>query len=263
MLDWLEGIDRWIVLTVNGWNTPLLDELMWYLSEKGTWVPLYVLLLWMCWKQLGTRKMLVFVGIVALTIAVVDISSVYLFKEMFQRYRPSHHAWLTNKLHFYAMHKERLPGLSDLLARFTSGLVLLIGAVTLFFQTRYPKLLWAGIAACLVLVVLRIYFGVYDSAGFYGREFYKGGQFGFVSSHATNFFAVTVLVGMTLRQRYPKLIWVLLGISIVVCFSRLYLGVHYLSDLVCGALWGSLLAWLSYRFLVKRFLLISNEEATQ
>lgn len=190
-MDWLEGIDRWIVLTVNGWNTPFLDELLWYVSARWTWVPLYLLLVWLSWKQFGTKKALLFIGIVALTIAVVDVSSVYLFKELFQRYRPSHHAWLTEKLHFYQIKKG---------------------------------------------------------------EFYKGGMFGFVSSHATNFFAVTVLIGLSLRPRYPKLIWVLLGISIVVCFSRLYLGVHYLSDLVCGALWGSLLAYLSYRLLVKRCL---------
>jgi undecaprenyl-diphosphatase len=154
--------------------------------------------LWLAWKQFGTKKTLLFLVIVALTIAIVDISSVYLFKELFQRYRPSHHAWLTDRLHLYPLKIDPKTG----------------------------KVL----------------------------EVYKGGMFGFVSSHATNFFAVTVLAGLSLRPRYPKLIWVLLGISIVVCFSRLYLGVHYFSDLFCGALWGSLLAYLSYRLLVKRFL---------
>jgi len=198
MIDKLEGIDRWIVYTVNSWNTPLLDELFWYISARWVWIPLYLLLITLVWSQFGTKKTLIFLGIVLGTIAIVDISSVYLFKEMFQRYRPSHHALLTNKLHFYPVK---------------------IG----------PK----------------------------GKvlEYYKGGMFGFVSSHASNFFAVSILVGLTLKKWYPKLIWILFGISVLVCFSRLYLGVHYLSDLVCGAIWGAMLAWLSYRFIVKRFLL--------
>lgn len=192
MIEWLESIDRAIVLAVNSWHTPFLDELFWYISARWTWIPLYLLLIYLSWAQFGLRKTFWFVGIVLFTVAMVDLTSVYFFKEMFQRYRPSHHALLTDRLHFY-----RLPN----------------------------------------------------------GEFYKGGMFGFVSSHASNFFAVSVLTGLSLRKGYPKLIWILLGISVIVCFSRLYLGAHYLSDLIAGAVWGSLLAWLGYRFLVKKFVL--------
>jgi undecaprenyl-diphosphatase len=199
MIDKLEGIDRWIVLTVNSWHTPVLDEICWILSARWPWIPLYVLLIVLAWTQFGTKKTLLFLGIVLGTIAIVDITSVYFFKEAFQRYRPSHHALLTNRLHFYPLAKG---------------------------------------------------------------EFYKGGMFGFVSSHASNFFATTVLAGLSLRSRYPGLIWILLGITVVVCFSRLYLGVHYLSDLVCGGLWGALLAYFSYRFLVKPFVLKKTDSSS-
>lgn len=199
MMDKLESIDRWIVFTVNGWHTPLLDELFWYISSRAVWIPLYLLLIFLSWRRFGTKKTLIFVGIVLGTIALVDLSSVYLFKETFQRFRPSHHALLTNKLHFYRMGFDKETG-------------------------KIP-------------------------------QYYKGGDFGFISSHASNFFAVATIVGLSLKKWYPKLIWILLGISVIVCFSRLYLGVHYLSDLVCGAFWGVLIAYLSYRLLVKRFLL--------
>ena len=195
MIDWLEGIDRWIVLTVNSWHTPFLDELFWLLSARWPWIPLYMILLYLSWKHFGTKKVLLFLAVVAGTVALADLTSVYFFKETFQRYRPSHHALLTNRLHFYSLGKG---------------------------------------------------------------EFYKGGMYGFVSSHATNFFAVTVLIGLSLKASYPKLLGILIGISCLVCLSRLYLGAHYLTDLVCGALWGSLIAWLSYRFIVKRYLLAQN-----
>ena len=192
MIDWLEGIDRAIVLAVNSRHTPFLDELFWIISAKWTWIPFYVLLICLAWMKLGPKKTLIFITLTLATIAIVDLTSVLLFKETFQRYRPSHHALLTNKLHFYSLGKNDL---------------------------------------------------------------YKGGMYGFVSSHATNFWALTVLAGLSLKPFYPKLIWIMAGLTVIICFSRIYLGVHYLSDVVAGGIWGSLLAYASYRFLIKPRLL--------
>jgi len=201
MIEWLEGIDRSIVLAVNRWNSPFLDEVCWFLSARWPWIPLYLLLLYLGWKQFGTKRCAVFLLIAIATIVLADTTSVYFFKENFQRYRPSHNALLTDKLHFYLMGEDK------------------------------------------------------DG----NPEFYKGGMYGFVSSHATNFFTISVLMGLSLKKWYPKLIWILLGISVLVCFSRLYLGAHYLSDLIGGALWGAFIAYLSYRFAVKPYILSKIE----
>ncbi|MBI5749379.1 MAG: phosphatase PAP2 family protein [Nitrospinae bacterium] len=56
----------------------------------------------------------------------------------------------------------------------------------------------------------------------------------FPSSHATNIFALsTVLV-----YRYRRLLIPMLFISVLVCLSRVYLGVHYPSDVVAGGICG-------------------------
>jgi undecaprenyl-diphosphatase len=196
MIEWLESIDRAIVFTVNSWHTPFFDQFFWIISMRVTWIPLYLFILVVCWLSFGWRKTLLFTGIVIATIILADLSSVYLFKEMFQRYRPSHHALLTEKLHFYQIKPN---------------------------------------------------------------EYYKGGMYGFVSSHATNFAAITVLVGMTLRRYFPKFIWWLAACALIVCFSRLYLGVHYLSDLIAGACWGATLASIMYHSAVKKWIYSGND----
>ena len=54
---------------------------------------------------------------------------------------------------------------------------------------------------------------------------YRGGRFGFVSSHAANCFGESVWLMLLLRNRKVKL--TLFVFSLVVCYSRIYLGVHY------------------------------------
>jgi len=76
-----------------------------------------------------------------------------------------------------------------------------------------------------------------------------GGQYGFVSSHAANVFAVFFFfVLKDVFQKMKPLIYVLLVWAIIVSLSRVYLGVHYPGDVLCGALIGigaaSVIVWL-------------------
>lgn len=70
-----------------------------------------------------------------------------------------------------------------------------------------------------------------------------GGQFGFMSSHAANAFALTVFMALVLPRRYRVAQWLLLIWAIIVSYSRIYLAAHFPSDVLAGALLGSLLAW--------------------
>ena len=78
---------------------------------------------------------------------------------------------------------------------------------------------------------------------------YRGGKFGFISSHAANTFAVATLLTLLVRGR--RLAIVLFGWALLNCWTRVYLGVHYVGDLMCGALWGTLVATGIY-FATKR-----------
>jgi len=81
---------------------------------------------------------------------------------------------------------------------------------------------------------------------------YTGGQYGFPSSHATNSFALAVLLGWA----WPRRRWAFIGLALLISYSRIYLGVHYPGDILGGAALGSLIAGLlliSYRELSRLY----------
>lgn len=71
-----------------------------------------------------------------------------------------------------------------------------------------------------------------------------GGQYGFVSSHAANVFALTAFLFLLLPQKFNWLKCKLLCWAILVSYSRIYNGVHYPADVIVAALLGIFLAWL-------------------
>ena len=65
---------------------------------------------------------------------------------------------------------------------------------------------------------------------------YRGGLYGFISSHAANTFGLWTFIALYLRRRgitFTVLLWACLS-----SYSRIYLGLHYPGDILCGALFG-------------------------
>ena len=77
---------------------------------------------------------------------------------------------------------------------------------------------------------------------------YRAGMYGFVSSHAANSFGAAVLVALLFRHRI--LVAVIMLWATIVSYSRMYMGVHYPGDIICGAAVGALSAYLFYRILL-------------
>lgn len=67
---------------------------------------------------------------------------------------------------------------------------------------------------------------------------YRGGRYGFVSSHAANAATFVTFTALVFRNRLYTIL--LLLWAFFTAYSRVYLGVHYVGDVLCGALIGVL-----------------------
>ena len=70
---------------------------------------------------------------------------------------------------------------------------------------------------------------------------HHAGQFGFISSHASNSFAASVFLGLVFGAGWrirALLLW-----AFVVSYSRIYVGVHFPLDILLGGIVGTLTGW--------------------
>lgn len=172
----LEQLDQHLFLFLNSLNSPFWDKVMYAISGKIIWFPLYLaILIWIGFKNKRKFPVILLFVIIAATLA--DQVSVQAFKNVFHRLRPCHDPAL-------------------------QGLIHLVNG------------------EC-------------------------GGLYGFVSSHATNSFNVALLSIMFIRKRWFTICIILW--AAIIGYSRIYLGVHYPGDVICGSIVGALIGWSVYK----------------
>jgi undecaprenyl-diphosphatase len=155
---------------------------MLFIIGKIEWLPLYLFLIFLVFYRFR-RKGWIIIALTLVVFALTDLTSVHLFKNVFERLRPCHNPAL-------------------------DGLVHLVN----------------------------------------GR---CGGKYGFISSHAANTFGLAVFMSLVFRNK-----WLVISILVwatVVSYSRIYLGVHYPFDVICGAIWGSLISFGIYYAFTRLF----------
>ena len=77
---------------------------------------------------------------------------------------------------------------------------------------------------------------------------YRGGRYGFISSHASNAFGFATLTSLIFKCRFYSIM--LFTWATINSYSRIYLGVHFISDIVPGIVTGLLFGWLVYKIYI-------------
>lgn len=176
MLEYLKQLDAELLCTLNGWNSPYADQLMWLVSGKFSSALIIIVLLALLARHRSWRGILTFVIMTTLVVLLADRISSGIIKPTVERLRPTHDPDLQNIVHV------------------VNG--------------------------------------------------YRGGLYGFVSSHAANLFGIATLISLVLRNRGSWL--TMMAWAAIVAYSRIYLGVHYPGDILGGTVIGVGVAFLVF-----------------
>ena len=175
--QWLVEGDSSILLAVNGMHSSYFDTFMWLCSRKFEWIPFYLSILYVLFRNFNWRVVLYSLVAMGVILLLTDAVSSHFIRPVVARLRPSN---LENPI---------------------SEMIHIV-------------------------------------------DNHRGGRYGFPSSHASNSWGLVFFVGLLLRRRV--LTTFLACWALLLCYSRLYLGVHYPGDLLAGMMLGAVVASVVY-----------------
>lgn len=79
----------------------------------------------------------------------------------------------------------------------------------------------------------------------------RRGRFGFTSAHASNHFGIALFLGLILGSKFKWALPALLIWAAFISYSRIYLGVHFPLDVICGGMMGLLIGYGFYKFYLR------------
>ncbi|UTA70272.1 phosphatase PAP2 family protein [Emticicia sp. 21SJ11W-3] len=175
MIETIRNAEYGWFLWLNGFHSPFWDSIMFAVTHRLTWIPLYVFIIFYLFTRLRPNAFYKLVFILA-AVGLSDRITSGLMKPYFARFRPCHDPTIGHLVHV--------------------------------------------VGGC-------------------------GGQYGFASSHAANSFAL-MLAFILICPKNIKWKYFLIPWAILVSYSRIYVGVHYPTDLLAGALVGMLTTLIIY-----------------
>ena len=168
MLEQLLHIDTEILLAINGWHAPWADQLMWIISAKTTWIPLYLLLVgllvWRYRKPAMTNvkwlqkvpACVVMIVVIGLAVGIADFIASGILKDLIARPRPTRVPELEGVLHLVNGYKSGRYGFVSSHAANTMAVALLFSLIWRNKIATGGLMLWVA-ANCYS----RMYLGVH------------------------------------------------------------------------------------------------------
>ena len=160
MIENLEHLDSSLFLLLNGIHNEATDFLMYYISNKLIWIPLYALLLWLLFKTYGLKQTGTVLLFIIILITLTDQGSVFI-KNLTGRYRPCHNMDIKDQVHLVNDYCGGQFGFISSHAANTFGIAVIIG------KLLAPRIKWifpALLAWASIVSYSRIYLGAHYPA---------------------------------------------------------------------------------------------------
>ena len=168
MLEQLLHIDTEILLAINGWHAPWADTLMWIISAKTTWIPLYLLLVGLLvwrYRKLAMTNVkwlqrvpvcVVMITVIGLAVGAADFIASGILKDLVARPRPTRVPELEGVLHLVRGYRSGQYGFVSSHAANTMAVALLFSLIWRNKIATVGLMLWVA-ANCYS----RMYLGVH------------------------------------------------------------------------------------------------------
>ena len=155
-MEWILSLDQSWLLVINSWHAPWADTLMWWVSNRYVWLPLYALLITLVFRRFGWKKALIILLGFGAAVGLSDFVSSGLIKPRVCRLRPTHDPALMDMVHLVRDYRGGMYGFVSSHAANTMACALLF------------SLLWKDRRATLLLMLWvalncysRMYLGVH------------------------------------------------------------------------------------------------------
>jgi undecaprenyl-diphosphatase len=181
MIESIKAWDEKAFLWLNSFHSDGLDPIVMQLTQTITWIPLYLLLVYLIYRK-DPKNMAWVIGGVMLTILLADQVSSGFMKPYFERLRPCHDPQWVGLIHNYG----RCGGLYGFVSSHAANTFGMATFLTLILRKKQKGIYWLFLYA-LVVSYSRIYLGVH-----YPLDVFFGALVGVLSAYLS--WAIVVLL---------------------------------------------------------------------
>ncbi len=155
MIQYLDHIDKMLMLAINNDYPNFLDGIMYGVSGKLTWIPLYIAIIYLIFRKWGKNGWWILISLLLTVVAADQIAS-GLIKDAVERLRPSHDPSIMNQIVLVHGYRSGLYGFVSSHAANAFGIAVL--SALLFRNKSYSIFIffWA-----VLIGYSRIYLGVH------------------------------------------------------------------------------------------------------